>query len=96
MDYYHKFELSISQADKQEIIKKIRSSEDFVVDSKNSFYLPSKTGRFSNIIVRANYENASYFKRETYQTFEQGHAPTHEIVSVDKTANRLTFEQVID
>ena len=96
MDYYHTFELSISQADREEIIGKIKASKDFVVDSKNSFYLPDKTDRYSNTTIMANYENDSHFKHETYQTFEQGTAPTHEIIAVDKTSNRLTFEQVID
>jgi hypothetical protein len=96
MDYYHIFELSISQADKEEIIGKIKASKDFVVDTKNSFYLPDKTDRYSNTTIVANYENDSHFKHETFQTFEQGTAPTHEIIAVDKTSNRLTFEQVID
>jgi hypothetical protein len=85
MDYYHTFELSISQADKKEIIDKINASKDFVVDTKNNFYLPDKTDRYSDTTIEANYENDSHFKRESYQTFEQGHAPTHEIISVDKT-----------
>lgn len=96
MDYFHTFQLSISERDKEQIISKIRSSDDFTVDTRNRFYLPDKIGRYSSTTIKANYENDESFKRETYQTFQEGYAPTHEIITVHKGSDRLTFEQVID
>ena len=96
MDYSQTFILTISQQDKEEIIKIIKESENFAVDLEDDFYLPSKTDRYSDTKVYADYENDKYYKRETYQTFEKGTAPVHEIISIEKRSNKLKFEQIVD
>ena len=95
-DYSHKFELKISENDKNQTIKQIIDSEGFFKDSTNNFYLPRNIGRYSEKMIKANYENDWYYRRESYETFTQGHAPCLEIISVSKDDNILIFEQIYD
>lgn len=89
---YHKFELSISQADKERIIEQIKSSNEFFVDSKNDFFLPDKAETLSDTTMSANYEDSLYFRQETY-SLSDGYAPSLISVSIDKKRNTLIFEQ---
>ena len=89
---YHKFELNISQADKERIVQQIKSSDQFFVDNKNNFYLPDKAQAYSDTTIFASYENSLYFRQENY-TLSEGYASSFIVISIDKNQNILIFEQ---
>ncbi len=96
-DYYHKFELEISDNDKRRLIDKIKSETDFREDFENRVYLPElATDKYEGDIIYANYQNEREFKTEMFQPNGKGYAPTYRIISISKEGNKLTFEEIID
>ncbi|WP_190811693.1 hypothetical protein [Flagellimonas sp. S3867] len=95
-DYYHKFELQISDSDKKKLIEQIKSAENFTDTVSTYFYLPENKNRYSGEAITVNYENLGEFKTEYYKPNGQGIAPTYRIISISKTENKLTFEDIID
>lgn len=93
-DYYHRFTLQISKADKQKIITQIVSSksfkksgehiEDFLFETKGDqrYFGPQKV-QF--------YENEYGYASEIYKPNGDGYAPTFRIISVSKNDDILTF-----
>ncbi len=95
-DYYHKFEIQISDSDKKKIIEQIKLAENFTDTVSSYFYLPESKNRYTGKPTIANYENQREFKTEYYKPNGQGIAPTYRIISISKTGNKLTFEDIID
>ena len=97
MDYYHKFELGISFADKKRIINKIKSEKNYVEGISENSYLPINTGsRYKGDTIHANYQTKWNYKTEIYYPNGKGYTPTHKIISVSKKENLLIFEHILD
>lgn len=95
-DYYHKFELQISDSDKNRLINEIKSAENFTDTITTYFYLPGHKNRNTKNPTTANYENEHEYKSEFYKSNGKGIAPTYRIISISKKENKLTFEDIID
>ena len=95
-DYYHTFTLEISERDKQNAISKIKSSDDFKTDDSSineTLYLSDN--RYFGPKVTQNYETEYAYVREYFQpSGHEGYAPTFRRISISKTKNELTFEDI--
>ena len=97
MDYYHKFELEISDEDKNRLINQITSEQNYVDEIQNSFYLPEKAvNRYESDTITANYQTDWEYKTEIFYSNGKGYTPTYKIVSISKKENKLTFEHILD
>ena len=95
-DYYHTFTLKISERDKQNVILKIKSDNNFKADNSSidqTLYLSDK--RYFGPKVTQNYETENAYVREYLQpSGQEGYAPTFRRISISKTKNELTFEDI--
>ena len=95
-DYYHTFTLKISERDKQNAILKIKSSDNFKADNSSidkMLYLSNK--RYFGPKVIQNYETENTYVREYFKpSGQEGYAPTFRRISISKTENELTFEDI--
>jgi len=96
-DYYHKFELEISDNDKRRLIHKIESEVDYREEFENRVYLPELAkNRYEGDTIYANYQNKWAFKKEMYYPNGKGYTPTYRIISISKHERKLTFEEILD
>ena len=95
-DYYHTFTLEISERDKQNAILKIKSSDNFKADNtSNDQLLYLSDQRYFGPKVTQNYETENAYVREYFQpSGQEGYAPTFRRLSISKTNNELTFEDI--
>lgn len=94
-DYYHTFTLKISERDRQEAILKIKNSNDFHASKNVIDNHPYNHDRYFGPKVTWNYENEYCYVREYFQPAEKkGYAPTFRRISISKTKNELTFEDI--
>jgi hypothetical protein len=96
-DYYHTFTLKISERDKQNAIAKIKSIENFKSDngSIETLMYQSAHDRYFGKKVIQNYETENSFVREYFEpSGREGYAPTFRRISISKTDNKLTFEDI--
>ena len=95
-DYYHTFTLKIAERDKQNAILRIKSADNFKADNSSidqTLYLSDK--RYFGPKVIQNYETENAYVREYFQpSGKEGYAPTFRRVSINKTKNELTFEDI--
>jgi hypothetical protein len=95
-DYYHTFTLKISDRDKQNAISKIISADNFKKDNSSvdqTLYLSDD--RYFGPKVTQNYETEKAFVREYFQpSGQKGYAPTFRRISISKSDNELTFEDI--
>lgn len=95
-DYYHTFTLKISERDKQNAVVKIKSADNFKADNSSidqTLYLSDK--RYFGPKVTQNYETEHAYLREYFQpSGQEGYAPTFRRISINKTKNELTFEDI--
>ncbi len=95
-DYYHTFTLKISERDRQKGIFIIKSSDNFKADNNSihqMLYLSNQT--YFGPKVTQNYETENAFVREYFQpSGQEGYAPTFRRISISKTKNELTFEDI--
>lgn len=97
LDYYHRFELEISENDKSRIINQIRNQNNFKDSVDNDFYLPNKiANRSKRDTLTANYHTDWEYKTEIFYGNGQGYTPTYKIVSISKSENKLIFEHILD
>lgn len=93
-DYYHFFELSISEKDKERIIAEIRSEanfEDNRADSSNLDVLYLYRGNKKVL----NFETETRVVKESFiPSEEKGYAPTYHIITLYKNSNKLKFEDI--
>jgi glucan phosphoethanolaminetransferase (alkaline phosphatase superfamily) len=96
-DYYHRFELEISESDKNRLIDKITSELNYTNEIQNSFHLPDKAiNRNEGDTLFANYQTDWDYKSEIYYPNGKGYTPTYKIISISKKENKLTFEHILD
>ena len=95
-DYYHTFTLIISEQDKIEAIRNIKSSENFTSDEKSVEDLEyKKENRYFGEKIIQNYETEKSFVREYFKpSGEENYAPTFRRISIDKLSNKLIFEDL--
>ena len=95
-DYYHTFILEISERDKQNAILKIKSSDNFKADNTSIDQLQYLSDqRYFGPKVTQNYETENAYVREYFQpSGQEGYAPTFRRISISKTNNELTFEDI--
>jgi hypothetical protein len=95
-DYYHTFTLKLSERDKQNAILKIESAENFKAENSSidqTLYLSNN--RYFGPKVTQNYETEDAYVREYFQpSGQEGYAPTFRRISISKTKNELTFEDI--
>lgn len=95
-DYYHTFTLKISGRDKQNAIIKIKTAVNFKTDNSSieqMLYLSDQ--RYYGPKVTQNYETENSYVREYFQpSGQKGYAPTFRRISISKTKNILTFEDI--
>lgn len=95
-DYYHTFTLKISERDRQNAILKIKSSDNFKLDSSSidqTLYISGK--RYFGPKVTQNYETENAYVREYFKpSGQEGYAPTFRRILISKTKNELTFEDI--
>lgn len=97
MDYYHKFELEISNNDKQRIVDQIKSANNYQKENNNSFYLPDLAeNRSEGDTLFANYQTDWEFKTAIFYPNGKGYTPTYRVISISKDKNELTFEELLD
>lgn len=96
-DYYHRFDLEISNSDKQQIIKQIKSSENYQPKINNEFYLPElANNRYKGDTLYANYQTDWEYKTAIFYPNGKGYSPTYKVISISKKKNELTFEEILD
>lgn len=96
-DYYHKFELEISDSDKLRIINQIKSSENYQDEINNEFYLPElSNNRYEGDTLYANYQTDWQYKKAVFYPNGKGYTPTYRVISISKEKNELTFEELLD
>lgn len=95
-EYYHTFTLKLSERDKQNAIVKIKNAYNF--NDGNHFidqtsYLSDK--RYFGPKVTKNYETENAYVREYFKpSGQKGYGPTYRRISISKTNNELTFEDI--
>jgi hypothetical protein len=98
-EYYHIFTLKISERDKQNAISDIRTSDNFKTGSTSADTLMYQKGanRYFGKKVTQNYETEDCYVREYFEpSGREGYAPTFRRISISKTKNELTFEDIDD
>jgi len=96
-DYYHTFTLKISDIDKKNAILKIKSADNFKSDngSVESLLYQQAPDRYFGKKVTQNYETEQSYIREYFEpSGREGYAPTFRRISISKTENELTFEDI--
>jgi hypothetical protein len=93
-DLYQKFELQISSKDKEKIIQQLRNSNYLMDSVKEEFNLQWETGSGLTKKIYKDYEKKDFVRRETYQKLKKGYKPDHDIITISKTDNILTFERI--
>jgi len=95
-DYYHTFTLEISERDKRNAITKIKSADNFKADNASidqTLYLSDN--RYFGPKITQNYETENSYVREYFEpSGQKGYAPTFRRISISKTKNELTFEDI--
>ena len=95
-DYYHTFTLKLSERDRQNAIVQIKSADNFKADNSSidqTLYISDK--RYFGPKVTQNYETENAYVREYFQpSGQEGYAPTFRRISISKTKNELTFEDI--
>ena len=95
-DLYQKFDLVISNGDKERITQQLRRSPYFQSSSGAGYRLQSMTGSRLTKKSYLDYETKDAFFRETYQKLRMGYMYDYDIISISKTENILTFERIND
>ncbi len=96
-DYYHKFELEISDNDKVRIINEIETAYNYKQEINNRFHLPELAeSRYEGDTLFANYQTDWEYKKAIYYPNGKGYTPTYRVISISKEKNELTFEELLD
>ena len=96
-DYYHTFTLEISELDKINAISNIKKSDNYnthhsYIEEINRM---SDSSRYFGSIVFRNYQTEFSFVREYFEpSGQKGYAPIFRRISISKSKNELTFEDI--
>lgn len=99
-DFYHRFELTISESDKLKIKNKITNAVNYqnLVDEPIDIRAdkPRHTVSNNNQIFTANYQTENEYIYEYYKPNKKGYKPTYQRISILKTENKLIYENISD
>ena len=96
-DYYHIFELEISENDKERLINEIETADNYESEINNGFHLPQLAeSRYEGDTLFANYQTHSEYKKAIFYPNGKGYTPTYRVISISKEQNKLTFEELLD
>ena len=99
-DFYHRFELTISETDKSRITKKIINAENYqhLVDKQIDIRVdkPRYSDNGNDQKFTANYQTESEYIYEYYKPNERGYTPTYHRISISKAENKLIYENISD
>ena len=99
-DFYHRFELTISEKDKTRLIEKITSADNFQENVDNEFDFridkPRYTENNEYKEFTANYHTERKYIYEYYKPNEIGNKPTFNRISILKKENKLIYENISD
>lgn len=93
-DYYHTFTLSITSKDKERIISEIKNSPNFNKGKPVGSYFNNRTDYYIGPKRIKNYETEEQYIREFFEPQGEGYAPTWRKIKVEKTKNKLIFEDI--
>ena len=94
-DFYHTFTLKLSERDRQNAIITIKSADNFKADKSIDQMLYLSDKRYFGPEVTQNYETENAYVSEYFQpSGREGCAPTFRRISISKTRNELTFEDI--
>ena len=96
VDYYHRFELLISESDKKRLVNEFKTSKSYRDSISSYFHLPGTQDRYVGNPVTVNYQTHTEFKSEFYKPNGKGYVPTYRIISLPKSENKLIFEEIVD
>ena len=94
-EYYHVFEIEISESDKSKIVSEIRNSSDFEELVKEHFYLSEDFIRKKTSKTFANYKVANGYERQTFEMINEN-TYVRDIIRVDTVKNTLHFNRLMD
>lgn len=99
-DFYHRFELTISETDKSRIKNKITKAENYqhLEDETTDIRIdkPRYVNSNDSQEFTANYETEREYIYEYYKPNQRGHAPTYNRISIMKAENKLIYENISD
>jgi hypothetical protein len=99
-DFYHRFELTISESDKSRIKDKITSAENYHQLENETTDIRIDKQRYAENgdgqEFTANYQTESEYIYEYYKPNKKGYAPTYNRISIMKTENKLIYENISD
>lgn len=97
-DFYHRFELEISENDKRKLTEWILKSEGYKDSLPEMFDIRSDKPRYSDSKQEfiMTYQNKWNYVYEYYKTNKQGYTPTQDRISISKEKNKLTFERILE
>ncbi|MCD0489783.1 hypothetical protein LPB86_16185 [Pedobacter sp. MC2016-14] len=93
-DYYHTFTLKISLEDKQRLIKKITSSNNFKNIGEHPEDIMAKTDHYTGVKLTQNYETESQFISEFFEPRGKGFSPIYRKIEIGKKEGLLIFEDI--
>ena len=97
-DFYHRFELEISQSDKRRLAEWIVESENYRDNVPKMFEIRSDKPRYSDTKKEfiVTYQDKWNYVYEYYRPNRQGYSPIWDRISLSKDENELTYERVLD
>jgi hypothetical protein len=97
-DYYQRFEIQISNSDKDRLIKKFTESPFYRDSIPEEFDFIIDKPRYSNMDEEfiVTYQDDNNYIYEYYKPNKQGYAPTWDKISISKDENQLIYERVLD
>jgi hypothetical protein len=97
-DFYHRFELEISENDKSKLIDWILKSENYQESVSEMFDIRADKPRYSKTKKKfvVTYQDKWNYVYEYYRPNKQGHTPTWDRISISKKENELTYERILD
>lgn len=99
-DFYHRFELTISETDKSRITNKITNAKNYqhIVDEPIDIRVdkPRYANSNNGQEFTANYQTEREYIYEYYKPNERGYTPTYHRISILKAENKLIYENISD
>lgn len=97
-DFYHRFDLEISESDKNRLTEWILKSDNYKDSVPGIFDIRSDKPRYSDTEQEyiVTYEDKLNYVYEYYKPDKQGYSPTWDRISISKKENELTYERILD
>lgn len=97
-DFCHRFELTFSPHDKQELLNRIITAPTFKESVPEDFNIRTGKPRYANhdTSFTAYYQSKLSYVYEFYQPNKQGYKPTWNRISISKIENKLAYELIQD